>query len=524
MADYRFAIVGLGFVALVIAPARLWAGLPEKPGLRAQDAQALAAKIDQLVAARWTAKGVKPAPLADDAEFLRRVHLDLAGRIPRIDEVRDFLDDDTPDKRQRLVERLLSTSVREGDLFSPHFANVWRAILLPVAANQEERSLAPSFEAWLRKRFEENAGYDKMVREILTGRQSNSGENPLAFYQASEGKPEVLAANTSRLFLGVKLECAQCHNHPLGHWTRQQFWEYASFFADSQPNGQPTGAGRRELKIPGTEKVVQARFPNGAAPDWKPGADTRATLAEWVIAADNPYFARTAVNRVWAYFFGTGLVEPVDEVGEQNPPSHPELLDELARQFVAHRFDMKFLVRAITLSQTYQRTSTATHPSQNDPRLFARMAVRGLSPEQLFDSLAQATGYHETPTRNGYFNGYEARTPRSEFLAKFTNQEKRTESQTSILQALHLMNGQFMAEQTSLERNEVLNTVANDTRDTAHRIEELYLNTLSRKPRPEETARLVKYVDSGGPSHDPKKALGDVFWALLNSGEFMLNH
>jgi hypothetical protein len=482
------------------------------------DAPALAARIDQLLAAHWAGDLVKPAPRADDAEFLRRAYLDLAGRIPPIFEVRDFLDDEAPDKRARLIERLLVAPA-----FSEHFASVWRAVLLPSTQNPDRPTNVTGFEAWLRKRFQENVGYDRLVHEILTA-SGNAGEtSPAAFYQASEGKPEELAGNTARLFLGLKLECAQCHNHPHASWTRQQFWEYAAFFADSTGRG----AGAPQLNIPGTDKTVKARFPDSTTPKWPAGADPRTMLADWTTSAANPYFARTAVNRLWAYFFGLGLVEPVDEAGSLNLPSHPELFDELARQFVAHRFDLRYLIRALTATQAYQRTSSATHPSQDEPRLFARMAIKGLSPEQLFDSLAQATGYREPASSARYgMNGFEmVKTPRSEFLARFSPQEKRTEFHTTILQALHLMNGSFITDATNLERNEVLNTVANATGlDTARRIEELYLNTLSRKPRPDELARLVKYVNDGGTDRNSRQALADVFWALLNSSEFMLNH
>jgi hypothetical protein len=504
------------------------------------DVQKLAAKIDEFIAAGWGGKGVKPAPLADDAEYLRRVYLDLAGRIPRAMDVRDFLDDPNPNKRQELVDRLL-----ESPNYVSHFTNVWRALLLPQVNNQQVQFLIPSLEAWLHPRIKENVPYDKMVREILTAsvggntpmrrRMTNSTKRPeptpTAFYQANELKPENLAASTSRLFLGVKLECAQCHNHPRANWTRKQFWEYASFFAGIQPQPQgnmmaaPELSDRRSLKIPNTETEVQARFLDGSEPNWDSGVRTRAALASWVTAPDNPFFARSAANRVWAHLLGIGIIEPVDEESEENPPSHPELLNELARQLIAHQFDLKFLIRAITSSQTYQRTSAATDASQNDPRLFARMAVKGLTPEQLYDSLALATGYGEEGVPNPRLDALGLNSPRAAFIAKFSSQEKRTEVQTSILQALALMNGKLVDDATSLEKSKTLAAVVDSPFfDHAARIETLFLATLSRKPSAEELAPLVKYVDAGGSKNDPKGALADVFWALLNSAEFMLNH
>jgi hypothetical protein len=373
--------------------------------------------------------------------------------------------------------------------------------------------------------------YDQMVRELLTGETGSggrfpaggAGESTVAYFLANENKAENLAGSTARIFLGVKLECAQCHDHPFDKWKRAQFWEYAAFFATGS-RGQPSEA--RSIAIPGTDQTVKARFLDGTEPQWRDGATSRTTLAGWMTAADNPFFARAAVNRLWAYFFGIGLEDPADGSGDSPPASHIELLDELARQFVTHRFDVKFLIRAIVASEAYQRTSVANHPSQQDPRLFARMALRGLTPEQLFDSLAEATEYDgRASMAQPQFFGRDPQSPRAQFLAKFAAQEQRTEYQTSILQALYLMNNQFIADRTSLAHNKSLRTIATAARiDTARRVETLYLLVLSRKPRPEESARLVKYVDGGGASGDSQKALTDVFWALLNSPEFLLNH
>jgi hypothetical protein len=492
-------------------------------GPRGADAPALTALIDQHLAARWAAAGVQPAPRSEDAEFIRRLYLDLAGRIPSIIEVRDFLDDLRPDKRRLWAERLLVE-----DSYAHHFANVWRAWLLPRSDNQQLSYLVPGFEKWLRQRLKENAGYDRLVRELLTPAPDNRTEPAVsAFYEANERKAENLAASTSRLFLGINLECAQCHNHPFAAWTRTQFWEYAAFFVGASPIERVIN--RREITIPGTKTTVTARFPDGTALPGKVGlGPSTAALADWMTAAGNPYFARTAVNRVWGYFFGIGLIEPDADAGGQNPPGQPELLDALARAFAAHGYDLKFLIRAITASRAYQLTSA--HPpgeaGTDEARLFARMAVRGLSPEQLFDSLAEATEFRELSSPEARVPGDPRdRSPRGEFLARFGGQDRRTDIETTVLQALLLMNGRFVADATSLERSKTLATIADaGSIDMARRVETLYLVALARKPRAEELARLVRYANSGGPSGDPKKALGDIFWALLNSGEFMLNH
>jgi hypothetical protein len=276
--------------------------------------------------------------------------------------------------------------------------------------------------------------------------------------------------------------------------------------------------------IPGTEKVVKAKYLDGKKPDFKDGTPVRRVLVDWMTAADNPYFARAAVNRLWAHFFGTGLVEPLDEmVGTDSVPSHPAVLDELARAFAEQKYDLRWLIRAITMTRAYQLSSARSHASQDDPRRFARMAVRGLSGEQLFDSLAQATGYREVGPNLGRRNIFGIGVARTEFLTKFAAASDRaTETQTSILQALTLMNGRVMTAATSVRQSETLQAVIDAPfMDVPAKIETLYLATLSRKPTSREMTRLTRYVEKGS---DSSEALADVFWALLNSAEFVLNH
>jgi hypothetical protein len=479
------------------------------------DAMALASLIDKHIDARLAAEGVPPAAIADDAEFLRRVYLDLTGRIPSVATVRRFLADQTPDKRQRLISELL-----DGPAYPRHFANVWRATLLPdTPAGAENIGVRTGFETWLRQQLKENVAYDQMVRAILAPTGART------FYAANEEKPENLAAATSRLFLGVKIECAQCHRHPFAPWTREQFWSLAAFYAPSPQRNRNRRAAPsatafpRQIKIPGTDKVVKTRFLDDTEPASADGTDPRVLLSQWVTAPENPWFARAAVNRVWAYYFGIGLVDPVDELGEQNPPSHPELLDALTEQFIANRFDLKYLIRAITLSRAYQRTSLLSDPAQDDTRLFARMVLKGMTPEQIYESVEQATGFTEKNLPP------EKRQIRPEFMARFTGPgSQRTDTQMSILQALALMNGKLTTDVTDLERSETLAAVVDAPFfDTAARIETLYLAALGRFPRAEERERLVNYVD-GEVGEKQRRALADVFWALLNCGEFILNH
>jgi hypothetical protein len=535
MTIHRLLAAGLGVLSLALAPAARGAD---------KEAEALAARIDQRITAGW-GKDVKPAPAADDAEFFRRAHLDLAGRIPSVTEARDFLEDDRPDKRRLWVDRILQADPDDEsyrDAYASHFANVWRAALL-AQTNQQVLNQQQPLEAWLRRRIKAGVGYDQIVRDLLTQQTpGNQGlppglvlgggppeGSPAAFFQANENRPENLAGSTARLFLGVSLECAQCHDHPFAKWSRDQFWEYAAFFTDLPQQGRPNQAGGRtpplprgQIKVMGTEKVATARFLDGKEPEWK-GTGTRPTLVEWMTTPDNPYFAKAAVNRMWAHFFGVPLVEQAD--GDEQPTGYPELLDELAGALAAHNFDVKFLIRAITASQAYQRTSAVSHHSQKNPRLFARMPLRGLSPEQLFDSLAVATEYHDLAAADPLAGiRINPQSPRAQFVAKFPGQDQKTDYQTSILQALYLMNNEFIGDRASVKNNRTLATLAAQRTGTARKVESLFLIVLSRKPRAEESEKFVKYVDAGGATGDTGKALADVFWVLLNSPEFLLNH
>jgi hypothetical protein len=531
-------LLTLGALGAAVSPG--WAGPP------ADDAQKLADSIDEFINARLAAANVRPAPLADDATFYRRLSLDLVGKIPASAEARKFLNDPRSDKKRQAIDRLLA-----GPGYAIHASDVWTARMLPENdADYQKRALQASLSQWLRRQFADNVPYDQWVRDIVAMPLDNNPRNnrylnfyggnqnpdtPMAFYQSKMGKPEDIAASTARLFLGVRIECAQCHDHPFAHWKREQFWGQAAFFAGVKRLGNPEQEfyigtplaempDRREMVIPGTDRVAQATFLDGKEPEWKYKTSARVTLAEWMTAKNNPYFARAAVNRMWAQFFGNGIVEPIDDFNEKSEPSHPELLDEMARQFAEHNFDFKFLIRAITLSKTYQRSSVYPDKNKPDPHLFACGPVKGLSPEQFYDSFIQATGYRDA-MRGNVNRFYQFGSPRATFLQKFAAQEKQTEYQTSIPQALALMNNRIIADATHPEKGEVLAAIAAAPfMDTPSKIEAMYLAALSRKPTPEESARLVEFVEKGGATGDKKKALSDVFWALLNSPEFLFNH
>ena len=507
---------------------------------RGDEVVELATEIDGLIRRRLAAENVTAAPAADDAEFLRRVFLDLGRRIPPSTRVRRFLADRDPDKRRKVVDELLDSS-----LYVVHFSNVWRKALLPeTQADPQTRVLVPAFEAWLRQKLTDDTSYSEMVREIVTvplAASRNPREipgqadrpSPLAFYQAKQIKPENLAASTARTFLGIRIECAQCHDHPFDNWKQNDFWSFAAFFAGMERQGRGgflaairEVADRRKLKIPGTETSVGPVFLDGSRPLPTQTRGARQLLADWMITVENSYFAKAAVNRLWSQMFGIGLVDPPDDFTADNPPSHPKLLDLLASEFASHNFDVRHILRSIVASDAYQRTSRQTDPSQQKPRLFSRMAVKGLSPEQIFDSLAQATGYvpvavDRTSTGPGALDSV-----RSEFVDLFGDDSSRpTQQRTTILQALALMNGGLVSEATSLDRSRTLTAdVEFPALGTGDRVEALYLAALGRRPGAKRLAALVAYVDAGGVTKDPAAALADVFWALLNSSEFLLNH
>jgi hypothetical protein len=489
----------------------------------------LSSRVDTRIAASLI--GAEPASRASDEEFLRRVHLDLIGRIPAVAEVRAFLDSNAKDKRAKLVEALLASPE-----YTANAARLWRAVLVPQATtNLQTQYLGVSVEAWAREKLRAGASDAELVRDLLTARldyldwtpdkRANPapGLSPVGFYQANDLKPETVSAAVSRTFLGLKLECAQCHDHPFDKWTQKQAWETAAFFASVaplEPEVKPAAglALRNSLKVADTADTATAKFLDG-----KPmtGDDPRAAFAEWLTRKGNPYFARVMANRVWANLFGIGLVEPLDDWGPHNPPSHPELVDELAVAYEAGGFDPKVLIRAITASEAYQRTSMLTHASQSDPRKFARMTAKGLSAEQLFDSLSTATGYRDTPPSADAAFGWPARSPRGLFIAKFGGGAARTDMQVSILQALSLMNGEWLAKQTDPASGQTVKAIASAPfLDDAGRVEALFLGTLSRRPTKAEAERHLAHLRD---ADDKPRAVADLLWVLVNSHEFLVN-
>lgn len=504
------------------------AGVPSSALADPPDPAKLAAAIDTRLAAGWKKAGVTPASTVDDATFLRRASLDLIGRIPTVAETRQFLAENSPDKRAKLVNRLIDSGGH-----TRHMATFWRRTWVPQADTAEFARLADDFEAWIAKRIQEDAPYDRIVRELLTVPMSSdfptatarSAVSPVSFFAANENKPENLAASASRAFLGVNLDCAQCHNHPFARWTRDQFWQTAAFFV-SPRTGKDGMTVPAKLTIPNSSRSLSPKLMDGTPVKWPIAIapDTgRHLLASWVISKDNPYFARNATNRLWVQKFGTALVEPLDDLsgdaGTQGP--NVDLLKQLADAFVASGYDLKYLTRALVLTKAYQLSSAPPESVSAEPHLFARMPVRGLTGEQLYDSLRTAAGM--PPERDDTGRGQRL-DARRQFAARFRI-ERSVAAERSIVQALSMMNSRLTAELTDPSKNPTLTSVADAPfLDTSGKIETLFMAVLNRRPTEKQAAAMIKHVESGGPEGDSRRALADVFWALVNSTEFNTNH
>jgi len=486
----------------------------------------MARRVDELLEARLGASGVEPAPSADDAEFLRRASLDLNGVIPSASEVLALTAERDHDRRARWIEQLLSNP-----RYPTHLAQVWSNMLLPADAQAERFEQVQGFTRWLRHRFADDVRYDNIVADLLTTTGNSDRGGAALFYTAAGLKPEELAANTSRIFLGVQIQCAQCHNHPFDHWKQEDFWSFAAFFARLQtldgsqpPNVELVDASVGEVRLPGTDQIVAPKYLGAEPPDEDADVNRRRQLAIWVVSRENRYFARVAVNRAWSNLFGRGLVHPVDDFGDHNPSSHPELLEELTAYFVAHDYDLRALFRALTNTRAYQRSSLTNGDGPlSPPELFGRMQIKTLTPEQLYDSLVRAVRMTDPPVPMA------AGVPvlpgdaqRAQFIARFNLASRdATEFQAGIPQVLAMMNGQLTAMATDPAQSGILLALDAPFFSDAERVETLFLATVSRLPGDSQRARFVEYVEA---AEDHRAALGDVLWALLNSPEFILNH
>ncbi len=360
------------------------------------NSRALARHIDEAIDPRIRAEQVALSPRCDDAEFLRRVYLDITGHIPSVEKAVAFLDSREANKRTKLIEELLA-----GSEYGKHQADIWQSLLLPRTSDNRFMQF-DKMTTWLEENFNANKPWDQMTRAIVTA-EGDMDKNGAVLYYLANGTPDKVTDNASRMFLGVQLQCTQCHNHPFTNWKQDEYWGMAAFFTKVRLEGNPRQVARqggtvrvneggkgRQVRLPISAKRVPPKFFQGEQPKLSAGDAYRPVLAEWMTSPKNPYFSKAMVNRTWAQFFGRGIVNPVDDMHDGNQPSHPQLLADLSSQFASNGFDVKYLIRAICNSQAYQRTSKPSSGNRDaGPELFSHMAVKVMTPEQLFDSLAQ---------------------------------------------------------------------------------------------------------------------------------------
>jgi hypothetical protein len=441
--------------------------------------------------------------------------------------VRAFLEDRQKAKRSRLIDRLLASPAH-----ATHLARTWQQLMLPTGEDPAQAVRAATLQRWLRQQFAENTRYDRIVADFLVSEGEETG--PAVFYTAQEVKPEKLASSTARIFLGLQIECAQCHDHPYDDWKQRDFWGYAAFFAqlgqveDRRPNRPPqlVDLEQGDVMLPESDEVVPPKYPGGGVARDDGGGTRRARLAVWMASRDNSYLARAAVNRAWAHMFGLGLVEPVDDIGPHNPASHPQLLDELSTYFVRSGFDLRELYRALAHSQAYQRTSCAHGDQQPDARLFAQMAVKPLTPDQFYDSLCRTLMPTTARTSTDRPDSPPGVDPlRQEFLLKLQSPDVGgTEYASGVVQALALINGSETEAASNPNRGSLLAALQSPIFTDAARVDTLFLATLSRLPSSAERASMLDYLETADAGELRRQALGDILWALLNSAEFAMTH
>jgi hypothetical protein len=514
----RFATFTVG-VPVIVLPKDLqftWPNVPENN------------YIDTLVHAKLKKLRIEPSGVCTDEEFLRRVFLDVVGTLPTSDEYRAFMDDKSPDKRAKLVDDLLSRKE-----FAEMWVLKWAELLQVRSSNQVSYKAMLLYFTWLQDKIARNVPVNEWVQELL-GATGGTFKSPATnFYQ---GETDILkvSENVAQVFMGMRIQCSQCHNHPFDRWTMNDYYGFAAFFRQI---GRKQGDDPREVVIfnsgggeqrhPVTGQVMAPKFLGGATPDVK-GKDRRQVLAEWLASPDNPYFATNLANIVWGHFFGRGIVHEVDDVRVSNPASNAELLAELGKKFTSYHYDFKKLVRDICLSRTYQLATKATPSNEGDTRNFARGPIRRIRAETMLDCLSQVTetknkfpglptGARAVQIADGATSTY--------FLTTFGRATRETvcscevKLEPTLSQSLHLLNGGTTT--NKIRQGGLIARKLKDKVEPPAIIEDLYLRCLSRKPTAKEQADLVKLVDE---QKDKQKALEDVFWALLNTREFMFNH
>jgi hypothetical protein len=532
-----------------IAVANLIAPFPHSVSPAGYAAAPRANVIDELNLAQLEQLHLKPSPPCDEATFLRRAFLDTIGRLPTPEEVREYLADRSPAKKERLVSLLLARPE-----FVDYWAYKWSDVLLVTGAKLRPAAV-DAYSRWIRDRVAENVPWDRFVREVVAARGS-SIENGATNFFAVHQDPETVAENVAQAFLALSINCAKCHNHPLEKWTNDQYYAFANLFARVRAKGwggeARSGDGQRTLFVEAKGDLLQPKTgkPQPPAPlDGEPlpmddAGDRREPLATWLTSPDNPYFTRAIVNRVWANFFGIGVVEPVDDLRSTNPASNEKLLAALSGFTIEHGYDLKALMRLILLSETYARSSVPLPENRDDRRWFARAYPKRLMAEVLSDAISDVTGvrdrYAETMLADGStekIDAYDAGTRALElrdsavknyFLKTFGRNareitcECERSSQPSLVQVLHLSNGSTLNDKLAAKEGRVTQILATDPAP-AQLVEDAWLVALSRKPTDAERKPIEEML-AKAPAEEKRQIVEDMYWSLLTSREFLFRH
>ncbi|MEZ6121686.1 MAG: DUF1549 domain-containing protein [Planctomycetaceae bacterium] len=487
--------------------------------------------IDELTAARWKKLGLNPSPPCDDATFLRRVTIDLCGRLPTADEARQFLDDSSSTKREATIERLLASPD-----YPAYFALRWSSILRNSRLAGAEQA-AFAFHNWIRDLIARNRPYDELVRGVVAAAGEWQDAPAINWYwQMRDDQLHQVTADTAQVFLGIRLQCARCHHHPYERWSQDDYYGLAGFFTrlGRKSFGQPppyfsSASPTTGEKNPLTGKVPEPKYPDGETVTFTAEQDPRHALVDWMVQPDNPFFSRVLVNRLWGHFMGRGLVNEVDDLRASNPAVNEELLEALAKDFVAHQFDMQHIIRSIVSSRIYQLSSEPTDANADDRQSFARFYARRLIAEVFHDAVDQACG---TETHFGGIsdNARAVDLPHegfgSYFLDTFDRPQRVTgcecerSSGATLAQVLLLANSDEIENKLASDKGRIAAMVAAET-PIADAIDQLYLAGYSRHPTTSELERTTHFVEQ---QEDRRKALEDVLWTILNSKEFMFNH
>jgi hypothetical protein len=492
------------------------------------------ADLDARIFAEWRKQHLQAGPLVDDAGFLRRVTIDLWGTIPTAEAVRSFLADRRKDKRAGVVDELLASPA-----YARHFAAYWDRVLMGRTPKNPAIDRA-GFDHWLEEQLAHNRPWNALARDLIAKSGVNTDEPAVNWLLRYTQEPADLTGKLSRVFLGVQIQCAQCHNHPSEKWKQDDFRSLAACFAHTGPvpleerqKGQVRKVELRDQTGPtfGGPKMSDLRLIALAPPraldgtDFSASDNRRQALAAWVTRPQNPWFARAIVNRYWAHLVGRGFVEPIDDFRRSNPPVMPQVLDALAEDFSANGYDLKHLIRLICATRAYQLAVVDGRPGDRDEQLFVHHRMRMLTGEELYHALLTAAHLEtalaaqpklEQQIQNAFdflFNIDEEGMPQTEFAG-------------SIQQALMFLNGRMVHRAALAQPGSVLSGILDFPADDALKIEALYLRTLSRKPQPAETQRWVAYVNAprAEPNLSKQQAYEDLFWALLNSSEMAFQH